>query len=156
MLPETANVAAYMRIDGDSCIRNVRQSPRELLTGRVVYVKNHDFVDQPGVCMEMQQFVNDYVRYFNITIANPSAWRSIFIGAAVAGFYNNLELMNMSFWLRPDVQHFVHFVDASWGIYLYRWGDAPLRCVAFAIFGEPDQVADRPGKWSYRHPCRVN
>jgi hypothetical protein len=156
LLPETANVAAYMRLDGDSCIDNVRQSPRSLLRGNVVYIKNHNFVDQPGVCREMERFMKDYVRYFNIKVANPGAWRSMFMSGGAAGFYNNLELMNISFWLRPDVQHFVNFVDASWGIYLYRWGDAPLRCIAFARFGKPEQVTDRPRDSSYRHPCRVN
>jgi hypothetical protein len=156
MLPETANVSAYMRLDGDSCIRDVRRSPRNLLRGGVVYVKNHNFIDQLGVCREMEGFMKDYLRHFNITVANPNAWRSIFMWGGVEGFYNNLELMDMSFWLRPDVQHFVHFVDASWGIYLYRWGDAPLRCIAFAIFGTPEQVADRPREWLYQHPCRIN
>jgi hypothetical protein len=156
LLPEIENVTAYMRLDGDSCIGAGGASPRELLRKDVVYVKNGDFLDHAGVCTNLETLARDYVRYFGINVRNPGAWEGAFSWGAVMGYYNNLELMDIRFWMRPEVQHFVEFVDASWGTYLWRWGDAPLRYVALAMFATPGMIVERPFEWRYDHPCRVN
>jgi hypothetical protein len=126
------------------------------LTGDVVYLKNNRFLDQAGVTVDLAAFAQDYVRYFNIQVADPGAWESAFLEDMVSGYYNNLEVMDINFWIREDVQHFVSFVDASWGIYLHRWGDAVLRYLALAMFAKPNQLVDRPSDWRYEHPCRIN
>jgi mannosyltransferase len=153
-LPETANVSSYMRIDSDSCIGNVNSSPFNQLRGRVVYVANTNKYERPSVTRGLRDFVEDYVTYFHVVCKGKWRWRRAFIGPWVAHYYNNLEVLDLNFWRRPDVQHFVAFVDASWGIYLYRWGDSPLRYIALALFAEPGQVVFRPLEWSYQHPCR--
>jgi hypothetical protein len=156
LLPEIANVTAYMRLDGDSCIHPGPKSPRDVLSKAVVYVHNGEFVDQAFVCENLETFARDYVRYFEIQVRNRHAWDSAFMWGGVTGYYNNLELMDIKFWMRRDVQHFVQFVDASWGTYLWRWGDAPLRYIALAIFATPNMVRGRPSEWYYNHPCREN
>jgi hypothetical protein len=155
-LPAVANVTAYMRLDGDSCLFQVRESPRSLLADGVVYVKNDAFVDVNSVVENLEPFVRDYVAYFNIAVRGKRAWDAAYFAGCALAFYNNLELMDVRFWMRPDVQHFVAFVDASWGIYRHRWGDAPLRYIALAIFADESMVRDRPASWVYDHPCRVN
>jgi hypothetical protein len=156
LLPQMANVSAYMRLDGDSCISHISRSPFAQLTRGVIYVRNTRLMDMSFVCRNLRVFVSDYVKYFSIQPSDPYAWQDAFDGDSVAGYYNNLEIMDVSFWMRKDVQHFVQFVDASWGIYTYRWGDAPLRYLALALFATPGEVADRPHEWDYRHPCREN
>jgi hypothetical protein len=155
-LPEISNVTAYMRLDGDSCLGGITESPRNLLNDGVVYIKNNDFVDMPEVVENLESLTRDYVRYFGIEVRWKGAWDGAYFGGAAVAFYNNMEIMDIRFWMRPDVQHFVHFVDTSWGIYRHRWGDAPLRYIALAIFANERMVRDRPHTWHYHHPCRVN
>jgi hypothetical protein len=119
-------------------------------------VSNDKFYDLDAVCVNLRSFTEDYVRYFGIEPKNREAWESAFMGDSVAGFYNNLEVMNVSFWLRPEVQHFVRMVDVSHGTYLHRWGDAPMRYLALALFATPQEVAMKPFSWEYVHPCREN
>jgi hypothetical protein len=155
-IPEIEKVSQYMRLDGDSCISRLDESPFDRLNNGVIYVNNDQFYDLETVCVNLRAFTEDYVRYFQITPRNPHAWSETFAGGSVAGYYNNLEIMDVAFWLKPEVQHFVQFVDTSWGIYLYRWGDAPLRYIALALFATREQVTMRPWRWRYEHPCREN
>jgi hypothetical protein len=136
-LPVTANVSSVMRIDSDSCLGNVNSSPFNELRGRVVYVANTNKYEHPSVTHGLRDFVEDYVAHFNVPCKGKWRWRLAFIGPWVAHNYNNIEVLDVNFWRRPDVQHFVTFVDASWGIYLYRWGDSPLRYIALALFAPP-------------------
>jgi hypothetical protein len=156
LLPQMANISAYMRLDGDSCLAGIARSPFELLGGGVVYLRNTRFLDLEFVCRNLRVFVTDYVKYFRIQPRDANAWSNAFAGDSVTGYYNNLEIMDVGFWMRTDVQRFVQFVDASWGIYTYRWGDAPLRYLALALFAAPNEVVDRPHQWQYIHPCREN
>jgi hypothetical protein len=155
-LPEVAGVSQYMRLDGDSCLLRVDQTPFSQLANGVVYLSNDQFYDLAPVCVNLRRFVEEYVKYFKIAPKNPLAWNRAFIGDTAAGYYNNLEVMDIAFWLRPDVQHFVQFVDASHGIYLHRWGDAPLRYLALALFATSNEVEMKPYSWYYIHPCREN
>jgi hypothetical protein len=65
-----------------------------------------------------------------------------------------LEVVRISFFLSPNVQHFLRTVHESAGIYYYRWGDAPLRFILLAIFARSDQVTHFPSNVGYSHPCR--
>eukprot|EP00667_Euglena_gracilis_P019323 EG_transcript_20707 len=48
--------------------------------------------------------------------------------AGVPAYYNNFEVLHVpTVTERPDVQHFIDAIYNTTGIYLYRWGDAPLR-----------------------------
>jgi hypothetical protein len=155
-IPEIGRISQYMRLDGDSCLGRLTESPFSALRGGAIYVKNDMFYDLDVVCVNLQAFVEDYVKYFRITPKNLEARRAAFRDGSVAGYYNNLEITDVAFWLRPEVQHFVQFVDASHGIYLHRWGDAPLRYLALALFATREEVTMRPWSWSYQYPCREN
>jgi hypothetical protein len=156
LLPETQGVARFMRLDGDSCLAGVAPAPRAAFARGVVYLHNRMLDDPPGVSRNLGAFVADYANYFRIEIRNRAAWNRAFRAGSAHGFYNNLELMDVRFWMRPEVQHFVHFVDCSWGIYLYRWGDAILRYLALAMFASDEMVRPCPESWVYTHPCRRN
>jgi hypothetical protein len=156
LLPEVCNVSVYMRIDSEVCLSNVRVSPKKLLTGDVVYVGTDLFLDSGPVCLGLEDFVRDYIWFFGIRIRNKEAWKIAFERDEVRAFSTNLEVMDLAFWSRREVQHFVHFVDCSGGIYWNRWGDAPLRYLAMAMFATPEMVRQRPSEWNYSHKCRWN
>jgi hypothetical protein len=132
-VPEIAHVSQNMRLDGDSCLQGLTNSPFTALNEGAVYLRNALFSDSDAVCVNLQTFVQDYVTFFHIVPKNKRAWEYAFHYGSVSGYYNNLEVMDIGFWLRPEVQHFVHFVDASHGIYLHRWrmhhsGSSLLHC----------------------------
>jgi hypothetical protein len=129
-------------------------SPKRLLTHDIVYVGNRLFLDSSLVCRGLETIVRDYVLFFGIQIRNEEAWKIAFERGHVRSFSTNLEAMDLAFWSRSDVQHFVHFIDCSGGIYTYRWGDAPLRYLAMAMFATPQMVRQRPSQWNYSHKCR--
>jgi hypothetical protein len=49
-------------------------------------------------------------------------------------FYNNFHVASASFFLRPDVRHFLTSVEKSGFIYSHRWGDAPIQAYAVRLF----------------------
>ncbi len=69
-------------------------------------------------------------------------------------FWNNIEIVDISFMQRRDVVDFIQAIDESKGIFLYRWGDAPLRYIMLALFAKPIQILHRRQlELGYCHPC---
>jgi hypothetical protein len=93
--PEIADVAAYMRLDGDSCIGPGRESPLALLSNGVVDVTNDRIIDQSGVYEDLETLARDYLRYFEVEIRNAGVWESAFVWGAVKGYYDNFEVMDI-------------------------------------------------------------
>ena len=50
------------------------------------------------------------------------------------GFYNNFFVSRVAWWLAPDVQDWLRFVDASHSIYTKRWNDILWQSAAVQIF----------------------
>ena len=70
-------------------------------------------------------------------------------------YYNNFEVSALSLWRSPDYQHYIEYVDSLGGIYYYRWGDAPIKSLAVALFvpsTKIHQFTDVP----YQHRRLVN
>lgn len=55
-------------------------------------------------------------------------------------FYNNFEISHQSVWQSPEVSAWMDTVRKSRGIYLSRWGDAPIRTLAVSMFVDPMRV----------------
>lgn len=55
-------------------------------------------------------------------------------------FYNNLEISEASLWLHPLWRAFAHTVEHSGGIYLERWGDAPLHTLGISLLLSRSEV----------------
>lgn len=54
-------------------------------------------------------------------------------------FYTNFEIFNMA-WFKSDLyQNFYKYIDASAGIYKYRWGDHVLRYIALNCLSSMDK-----------------
>merc|ERR1712159_175715 len=66
-------------------------------------------------------------------------------------FYNNFELSHASVWSSTKVDAWMQNVRSAQGIYLSRWGDAPIRTLAVAMFVDPQRV-HRFSDLGYSHP----
>lgn len=94
-------------------------------------------------------FVRQYLEARNLTptwLLHPCSSRrvadlSLQNCGPLYGIYNNWFLTRVSFWLRPDVQHFLQHVADSHSIYTHRWNDILWQSVAIQTFLEPSGVA---------------
>ena len=49
-------------------------------------------------------------------------------------FFNNVFATVTDFWKKEDVRKYLAAVDATRGIYVHRWGDAPIQSAAVRLF----------------------
>ena len=49
-------------------------------------------------------------------------------------YYNNFEIGKMSIWMSRKYADYIDFVDRKGGIFYHRWGDAPIKGIAVAMF----------------------
>lgn len=59
-------------------------------------------------------------------------------------FYNNFHIGKVSFFRRPDVQHFLLAVNASGHILADRWGDSTIQAYAVRLFMKPEHIRMLP------------
>jgi len=65
-------------------------------------------------------------------------------------FYNNWHIGSVSFFLRPDVQHFLRTVNDSGHILNDRWGDSTIQAYAVRLFMLPQSIRQVPN-FEYYH-----
>ena len=70
-------------------------------------------------------------------------------------FYNNFHIGKVDFFLRPDVQHFLHAVNDSGHILSHRWGDSTIQAYAVRLFMNPSAIVQVPN-FSYVHGSHAN
>jgi hypothetical protein len=155
-MPVMRDIRYYMRLDLDSCLRNVNVPPASLINGSVVYVWDAIELDPEYVVRGLRDLTEDYVAHFGIVPKSPDRWAVAFSGDDVRMYGTNFEIMDLMFWRKPEVQKFIRFIDLSWGQFLSRWGDAPIRYLALALFATTEQVVRRPEDWRYNHYCHWN
>ncbi len=157
-LPQLQEYEYIMRLDDDSKIRgrwiNVFD---EMRNKNAVYFAND--VDRdleewwPGT-MKMKQITFDYVKKNKIMVKQPEMLRDAFGNNSVRNYYNNFEITKVEFFRRQDVFHWVEFIDLTYGIFKYRWGDAVLRYLTLALFAERHEILHRPDyNLPYCHSC---
>ena len=84
-------------------------------------------------------WVTAYVRNQSIVPSVPYPSLSICME-----FYNNFHIGKVSYFLRPEVQKFLHAVHASGNIMRYRWGDSPIQAYAARLFMDPLRIRQLP------------
>ena len=55
-------------------------------------------------------------------------------------YFSNFFISRIDWWRAPDVQRFLNAVNASGGIYRFRWGDAPIQTAALRLHAAPGSV----------------
>ena len=69
-------------------------------------------------------------------------------------YFTNFFVSRVQWWFRPEVQQYLRAVDASRGIYVHRWGDAPVQTVALELFASKSTVTRLPT--DYLHVSTMN
>ena len=64
----------------------------------------------------------------------PRRLRAARAGVVDAMFFNNVFATVVDFWRGADVRRYLAAVDATGGIYVHRWGDAPIQSAAVRLF----------------------
>jgi len=70
-------------------------------------------------------------------------------------FYNNFHIGKVSFFRRPDVQHFLHSVNDTGMILSHRWGDSTIQAYTVRVFMNPASIQLIPNI-SYVHGSHGN
>jgi hypothetical protein len=129
-----------------------------LIQQQALYLANFKVLDYeyvlPGLTI-IRNVTAAFIAQNNITVRNPDMFTDIFNRTIeVPNFWNNVEIVDLSFMQRKEVLDFTKAVDDSRGIFLYRWGDAPLRYVTLALFVNATQILHREKLGlGYCHPC---
>ena len=86
------------------------------------------FSDQTDCVFGLWEMVEEYTRGRGIKPTFFHSWRKPNI------FYNNFELSKLSLWRRKEYRDYIDYIDQSKGIFLRRWGDAPVKSLALSLF----------------------
>ena len=77
--------------------------------------------ETPRVVKNLKIFTEKYVKDYKIQPVNPESFSDAFPdGNKARTYYNNLEIVHMKFFQRPEVKKFTNAVLDSQGIYKYR------------------------------------
>lgn len=150
-LPILDDVKYLMRLDSDSCLKT-SLNPFKLIKNKT-YLYNKIISDPSSVVCQLKNFINDYVDYFKPNIKNIDYYKKTNKKGARLIYYNNFEVLDYSFFLKNEIQDFINFIDLSYGIFIYRWGDAPLRYLLLSIFEKKEKVIQFIDYRKYLHPC---
>jgi len=70
-------------------------------------------------------------------------------------FYNNFEISALSLWKSQQYRDYVNYIDLLGGIYIHRWGDAPIKTIAVTLFLREEDTY-RFSNVSYQHQGFIN
>ncbi|CAM4979272.1 unnamed protein product [Rotaria socialis] len=154
------NYKYVMRLDDDARLQGKWFNCfEEMERKKAVYFANTDWIDTevalPGT-MKLKDFALHYQNQTGLIERDPKMIKNSFKDDAILGYYNNFEIMKISFFLSPDVRRWVQYIEDTRGIYKYRWGDALLRYLTLAYFAAPGTTLRRADyNLSYCHPCKL-
>ncbi|CAF0997989.1 unnamed protein product [Adineta ricciae] len=157
-LPQLKNYEYIMRLDDDSKMTgHWINAFDEMRRRKAVYFANNvdiDIEEQLPGTMKLKQVTYEYLKQNHIEPKQPQVLRDAFGNNTVRNYYNNFEIIKMEFFRRKEIRQWIESIDSTNGIFHYRWGDAILRYLTFAIFAKPNQVLHRPDyNLSYCHKC---
>jgi hypothetical protein len=70
-------------------------------------------------------------------------------------FYTNFEVSRVDFWRSEEYRGYFRHIDAKNGIYMHRWGDAPIHLLAVSLLLD-DADIERFDHVPYWHQYYVN
>ncbi|CAF0749862.1 unnamed protein product [Rotaria sp. Silwood1] len=148
-----------MRLDDDSQILGKWPNVFEIMVKhQALYMANQREVDfeyvLPGITL-VRNVTTAFISKNKITLQNPAMFADIFNRTMeIPNYWNNFEIVDLSFMRRKEVVDFIQCIDESRGVFLYRWGDAPLRYITLALFVNATQILHRQQLGlAYCHPC---
>ena len=129
-----------------------------MIKRQAIYMANKRELDfeymLPGLKL-VRNLTTAFMAKYKIIPRNPNMLADVYKHPIeIPNYWNNFEVIDLSLVRRKEVIDFMRFVDESRGIFLYRWGDAPLRYITLALFTNATQVLHRVElQLSYCHPC---
>ena len=144
-----SNYEYYLRLDTDSYILTELNydifefaKQNNLIYG---YCEPAVQIDNPKVVEGLKEFTKNYVVSNNITTyANID---SIPEGKM---FYTNFELGKIAWFINSDYINYFNAIENNGGIYIKRWGDAPIKYLGINLFCDPKHIIPVKG-FSYQH-----
>lgn len=157
-LPEIQQYDYIMRLDDDSQLLGIWFNVFTMLNKKnAVYFANNQLIEyENGLpdTMKLKDICLTYKKNTNISLDDPKKFEHTFLKNGIRTYYNNFEIMNTHFFRRTDVRQWIDMIDATHGIYKYRWGDAVLRYLTLMFFAKSEQILHRQTyNLSYCHPC---
>ncbi len=99
--------------------------------------------------MDVWEDYVDHVNYCGVSLPQGIPFRP-HMSNDLCGFYNNFFIVDVSFMLQPDVQHFLQWTDATGIMYRERYNDLQIQTIAVYAFLPPQRI-HRFLDWTYEH-----
>jgi hypothetical protein len=139
-LPFVQELEFYWRLDADSMLlQHVQTDPFDVMKkhGRV-YGYNVVAFEDASVADGLFDAVKHHFAHGATSKSlgnhvNSKDWNK-------SMFYTNFEISRVDFWRSPEYQRFFQDVDKAAGIYMRRWGDAPIHFLAVAALLKDEQL----------------
>ncbi|CAF2064941.1 unnamed protein product [Rotaria magnacalcarata] len=158
-IPLVLEYKYVMRLDDDSKIIGAWDNIFDLMGKRnAVYFGNVEEADSenglPGL-MKLKTFTINYTESYQVIPKNPKRLiRAFDIPNHIRLYNTNFDVIKVDFFRRSEIRHWTDAVDATHGIFKYRWGDHVLRYLTTALFATPVEVLLRTDfNLPYCHPC---
>ncbi|CAF4459225.1 unnamed protein product, partial [Rotaria socialis] len=158
-IPLVLEYQYLMRLDDDSKILGAWNNIFDLMTKReVVYFGNIEEADSEKVLpgwMKLKTFTTDYTEKYRLVSKNPKRLvRAFDIQNHICLYNTNFEVIKIDFFRKPHIRHWTDVIDATYGIFKYRWGDHVLRYLTTALFATATEMLLRTDfNVPYCHPC---
>lgn len=149
MHPSLCNVDMYMRLDSDS-ILNTTLNLFLYMDKSIVYMHNRVMNDKFSVVKELKDFTLSFVKALKVEANDKNKYNSAFKNT-VKLYYNNFEICRLKFFRSKDILQFTSLVDLSYGQFIYRWGDAPLRYISLSLYTKNNTIISLPKGVKYCH-----
>lgn len=147
--PVMCDVNLFMRLDSDSFI-NTSLNLFKHMNKNIVYMHNKVMHDGASVTQGLKNFVYSYITTLKIKSKDEINFNLTFKNNPLL-YYNNFEICRTSFFRSKEMFQFSNIVDLSYGQFIYRWGDAPLRYISLSLFAKNSSKIEIPKEVYYCH-----
>ena len=137
--PSLQKYKYYMRWDTDSIIpTTVPSDPfKRLENGKCTYGYNRLKNENPHVTVSLWETTLKWMEDSNLSPASQKRIKNTILENGKymgAMYYNNFELGTLELKNHPSYQSFFRYIDSHepFGIFRYRWGDAPLHTIGIS------------------------
>lgn len=147
--PSLSDVEMFLRLDSESFI-NTSLNLFKMMKHNIVYMHNKIMPDKKYVVKQLSYFTKSLIKLLNVSVKDLSNYKLTFIKTSLI-YYNNFEICRLSFFRSKEMFIFMNLVDLSYGQFIYRWGDAPLRYISLSLFAKNETKIPLPNKVKYCH-----
>lgn len=147
--PALCDAEMFMRLDSDSFI-NTSQNLFKYMNKSIVYMHNRILNDGSYVTKGIKEFTYSFICALKVRIKDNYNFNKAFINNPLL-YYNNFEICRMKFFRTKEMFLFMFLIDLSYGQFLYRWGDAPLRYISLSLYAEQKSKISIPKNVIYCH-----